>query len=149
MEKISNCCWEKNRMMGPDGPDFQDVSICPHCKEHCEFVEDDKDTLWLEHVKKKTQILDIITTQYGEQLILGNPYLLYYYGEIDGVKRPARVGCHLGDELVTTSRIEKTDGFVRWLTVEDREYLNSIIKDEIYHRIMHGNNCWVTRIKEE
>ena len=32
--KISNCC-------GASNIDFEDYGICPECREHCEFIEDD------------------------------------------------------------------------------------------------------------
>ena len=34
--KYSSCC-------GAEAGDFEDVGICPDCKEHCEFIEDDED----------------------------------------------------------------------------------------------------------
>jgi len=34
---VSNCCGVPNRMIGPDGPDWKDVSRCPKCKEGCVF----------------------------------------------------------------------------------------------------------------
>jgi len=39
--KVSNCCGEPDRMITPDGPDYSDTGICPRCKEHCVFEEDD------------------------------------------------------------------------------------------------------------
>ena len=32
----SECC-------GAEGGDYEDVGICPDCKEHCDFIEDDED----------------------------------------------------------------------------------------------------------
>jgi hypothetical protein len=40
---VSNCCGVPNRMIGPDGPDWKDVSRCPKCKEGCVF-EPEEDT---------------------------------------------------------------------------------------------------------
>jgi hypothetical protein len=42
-EKVSSCCSVPDRPMGEDGPSFEDVGLCPNCREHCEFeVEDDE-----------------------------------------------------------------------------------------------------------
>ena len=41
MEKISNCCGAEDRMVGYDGPSFSDMDICPECKDHCEFIEEE------------------------------------------------------------------------------------------------------------
>lgn len=32
--KVSNCCNASNI-------DFEDYGICPECREHCEFIEED------------------------------------------------------------------------------------------------------------
>jgi hypothetical protein len=42
-EKVSSCCSVPDRPMGEDGPSFEDVGLCPNCREHCEFeAEDDQ-----------------------------------------------------------------------------------------------------------
>ena len=38
---ISNCCSCPDSSMSIDGPEYSDLGICPDCKEHCEFVEED------------------------------------------------------------------------------------------------------------
>ena len=53
MAKLSDCCGAANR--GNGDSDFADYGICPICKEHCEFIEDDDeedDTAVLESVKQ-------------------------------------------------------------------------------------------------
>jgi len=39
---ISNCCGTKDRMVSEDGPNYSDTGICPSCKEHCEFINEDE-----------------------------------------------------------------------------------------------------------
>lgn len=34
--KISNCCGAGDLM-------YEDFGICPDCKEHCDFIEEDED----------------------------------------------------------------------------------------------------------
>ncbi len=36
---ISNCCGAPNRSNGDT--DFGEFGICPDCKEHCEFIDDE------------------------------------------------------------------------------------------------------------
>lgn len=36
---VSNCCGAENRMMADI--DYKTAGICPRCKEHCDFVEED------------------------------------------------------------------------------------------------------------
>ena len=40
--KLSNCCGAEPRMIHGDG-DTEDIGICPDCREHCEYVDDDND----------------------------------------------------------------------------------------------------------
>jgi hypothetical protein len=30
-------------MVTADGPDYSDVGICPSCRDHCEFIEEDEE----------------------------------------------------------------------------------------------------------
>jgi len=39
MEKVSSCCGAGDRPCSEDGPSFEDIGICPDCRDHCEFVE--------------------------------------------------------------------------------------------------------------
>ena len=39
--KVSNCCGEEDRLADINGPDWGDLGLCPRCKEHCEFIEND------------------------------------------------------------------------------------------------------------
>lgn len=39
---VSNCCGAENRMMADFGSDYKEAEICPRCKEHCEFVDEDE-----------------------------------------------------------------------------------------------------------
>ena len=43
--KVSNCCGVESCMVSLDGPDFEDIGICPQCKEHCgwENIDDEED----------------------------------------------------------------------------------------------------------
>lgn len=41
--RVSDCCGAHDGACGIDGPDFSDVGICPECREHCEFVEEEED----------------------------------------------------------------------------------------------------------
>jgi len=34
---VSDCCKEKDKTMGIDGPSYSSLKICPKCKSHCEF----------------------------------------------------------------------------------------------------------------
>lgn len=38
--KYSDCCGA-NISNGDN--DFEDIGICPHCGEHCEFISEDED----------------------------------------------------------------------------------------------------------
>ena len=38
--KTSNCCGAEPRMIHGDG-DTEDIGICPDCREHCDYVDDD------------------------------------------------------------------------------------------------------------
>lgn len=40
---ISNCCYEPDRDLGKDGPAYTDIEMCPECKEHCEWVDSEKE----------------------------------------------------------------------------------------------------------
>lgn len=40
-EKVSNCCGAEDGATSLDGPSWSDIGICPVCRDHCEFVEDD------------------------------------------------------------------------------------------------------------
>ena len=40
--KVSNCCGEEDRLADINGPDWGDLGLCPRCKEHCDFVENDE-----------------------------------------------------------------------------------------------------------
>ena len=42
-KKVSNCCSVADRLQSEDGPSYSDIGICPKCKEHCEFVNEDED----------------------------------------------------------------------------------------------------------
>jgi len=40
---ISECCGAENQVINLDkGVDFQDLGICPDCREHCEWVEEEE-----------------------------------------------------------------------------------------------------------
>ncbi len=41
--KYSNCCGVADTGISIDGPDFSDIGICPECKEHCEFEEEEEE----------------------------------------------------------------------------------------------------------
>ena len=56
--KVSNCCGVPNRNIGEDGPDYEDLSICPDCKDHCIYIEegeDEENSLPYEEVKAKLE----------------------------------------------------------------------------------------------
>ena len=36
----SNCCGVEDRSVSEDGPEWSDIGLCPECREHCEFVEE-------------------------------------------------------------------------------------------------------------
>jgi hypothetical protein len=38
MSKVSSCC-------GASGFEFEDYGICPDCKEHCDFEEEEDDDI--------------------------------------------------------------------------------------------------------
>ena len=40
IKTYSNCCGEENRMVGDC--DYQDLGICPSCKEHCEYLTEEE-----------------------------------------------------------------------------------------------------------
>jgi len=37
----SDCCGALDGEATEDGPSWSDVGICPDCREHCEFVEEE------------------------------------------------------------------------------------------------------------
>jgi hypothetical protein len=41
--KVSNCCGAPNRSVGEDGPDWEDTGICPECRDHCIFEEEEEE----------------------------------------------------------------------------------------------------------
>lgn len=42
----SNCCGAENDAITLDGPSWSDIGICPDCREHCVFGdEEDEDNL--------------------------------------------------------------------------------------------------------
>ena len=41
--KISNCCGAPNSSLSEDGPDYDDIGICPDCKDHCTFEEEEEE----------------------------------------------------------------------------------------------------------
>ena len=41
MCKVSECCGAANRVICFDaGVDYQDMGICPSCKDHCDWVDE-------------------------------------------------------------------------------------------------------------
>jgi hypothetical protein len=70
---VSNCCGASNR--GNGDSDYAEYGICPECKEHCEFVDDDDsgDELKVSFVKIELSPKEIIqsTPEYKKM----NPYL--------------------------------------------------------------------------
>jgi hypothetical protein len=39
---VSSCCGSPNVTIDFDtGVDYEDLGLCPDCKEHCEFVEEE------------------------------------------------------------------------------------------------------------
>jgi hypothetical protein len=42
--KLSNCCNEEgNSIMDHVGISYREAGICPECKEHCEYVEEEEE----------------------------------------------------------------------------------------------------------
>ena len=39
---VSNCCGAEDGCTSLDGPSWSDIGICPDCREHCEFIEEDE-----------------------------------------------------------------------------------------------------------
>lgn len=42
MEKVSDCCAAEDCPVSLDGPSWSDVDMCPECKEHCGWEEEDE-----------------------------------------------------------------------------------------------------------
>jgi hypothetical protein len=40
----SNCCGAEDGMARYDGPSWSDIGICPNCRDHCEFENDEEET---------------------------------------------------------------------------------------------------------
>jgi hypothetical protein len=40
---VSGCCGAPDGMITLDGPDYKDIGICPRCKEHCDWVDLEKE----------------------------------------------------------------------------------------------------------
>jgi hypothetical protein len=39
----SDCCGALDGEATEDGPSWSDVGICPDCREHCEFVDEEQE----------------------------------------------------------------------------------------------------------
>lgn len=59
--KISNCCGASNRSNGDS--DFEDIGICPECKEHCEFEEETEEYITAEELKIKNELNAILNSE--------------------------------------------------------------------------------------
>ena len=40
--KVSDCCGASPAVIGDYDCDTSDFGICPECKEHCEYIEEDE-----------------------------------------------------------------------------------------------------------
>jgi len=56
--KISNCC-------GADMKEYEDASICPNCKEHCEIEEFDFEGSEKEDLFKGETVIDMLIKDNG------------------------------------------------------------------------------------
>lgn len=41
--KISTCCGAEDGPAGEDGPNWSDIMVCPECREHCGFEEEEEE----------------------------------------------------------------------------------------------------------
>jgi hypothetical protein len=74
---------------------------------------------WYVYVWDKTEILDILLMQYGDELVGGPTYYLHYYQK-DRLDIPSRHALILGEELKSVKEVESRKNFDRWLTIEER-----------------------------
>lgn len=42
-EPVSDCCGAPDEPVSLDGPSWGDLGICPQCREHCDFVEEEEE----------------------------------------------------------------------------------------------------------